>query len=341
MQALYEFILDVYFLFIIFYVEYGLTTNGRKFLDKFQLKNLSEKLKFNVNVTNATISNDLKQFHERTLPHVSKFLYTEGDMFDQSYNKRKLNEIFLQMKFFTVDNIEVTYEYKDISFDHSYSCYFDQKFKKFYLLKTQHYSQSIDTMIQFIINDTIQECQYKRDKLDKYYRKLLTAYSKNQLEQSIIINDNEETKLTWKINENNEEIDENKVEDDIDNDEKDFSTSTNPKLAAEIYDEEETIIPKPKIKQKQIYPQVNINNSNFDINKHDRTNKSTIDNVNQSTTTIRKEHQQLGNVYYSNDLLLCCRKNNYYDRGGSKIVSVSHKSRFWGFPSLPHGRDIA
>jgi hypothetical protein len=279
------------------------------------LKNLSEILKSNVTATNEKSSDDLKQFYEKTLPFISKFLYAETDMFDESYNKRKLKEIFSQMKFFTVDNIEVTYEYKTISFDHVYHCYLDQKFKKFYLLKTLHYSQSIDTMIQFIINDTIKECQYKRDKLDKYYRKLLAAYSKGQLEQSTMDN-NDETKPKCEINGKNKEIDENKVEEeDINNDDTTPDISTNPTLAAEIYNEKEVIIPKSKLQQKQTNPQFNMNRFNSDINIHDKTNKLTTDdnvkNNDQSTVTVGKEYQRPGS-FFSSFIMYIAKK--HYDR---------------------------
>ncbi|CAF4224734.1 unnamed protein product, partial [Rotaria sp. Silwood2] len=111
--------------------EYGLTTNGRKFLDKLQCKNFSEVLKSNVNVTNEKLFDDVQQFYIKTLPFVSNYLYNETDMFDESYDKRKLREIFLQMKFFSVDSVQVTYRYKHISFDHDYHCYLDEKSKKF------------------------------------------------------------------------------------------------------------------------------------------------------------------------------------------------------------------
>ncbi|UJR11943.1 hypothetical protein I4U23_016121 [Adineta vaga] len=272
--------------------EYDLTTNGRKFLDQFQLKNFSEVLKSTVDVTNIKTSDTLKQFYEKTLPFVSKFLFTETDMFDESYNKRKLNEIFSQMKFFTVDNIKVTFNYKDISFDHLYQCYLDEKLKKFYLLNSQHYSQSIDTMIQFIIHDTIKECQYKRDKLDKYYRKLLTAYSKNQLLTNIVNDD--EFKLMWKINENNEEIDENKIEEeeeDTDDSDTDCKRPVVRTLAAEIYDEEEIKIPKSKVKQKSSNSQIN-NNNNLQENTNKQTTDVNLKDNNRSTTIRREEHQR-------------------------------------------------
>ncbi|CAF4222975.1 unnamed protein product, partial [Rotaria sordida] len=255
--------------------EYGLTTKGRKFLDNFQCKNLSEILKSNVNVTNAKQSDDLKQFYTQTLPLVSNYLYNEIDMFDESYNKRKLDKIFSQIKFFTVDSIEVKYEYKNISFDHIYHCYLDQNFKKFYLVQKYHYSQSIDTMIQFIIDDTVKECQYKRDKLDKYYRKLLTDYSNDQLEQNIM-NDLDQSKPIWKININDDEQDETNVVEDINNDDTTSDIHNDSALVDEILNEPKLEIPKSKIKSKQICQQSNMNSSNSNINIHKETNKSTI-----------------------------------------------------------------
>ncbi|CAF4149131.1 unnamed protein product [Rotaria sordida] len=257
--------------------ESSLTMHERKFLDKLQCKNLSEVLKSNVNVTNAKQSDVLKQFYTQTLPFVSNYLYNETDLFDGLYNKRKLNDIVLQMKFFIVDSIEVTFGYNYKSFDHIYHFYLDQKFKKFYLLKIHHYSQSIDTMIQFIINDTVIECQYKRDKLDKYYRKLLAAYSKDQLKQNTT-DDNDESKPV-----------------DIHSD---------LTRVDQILNEEKIVIPKSKLEHKQIYQQSNTNSSSYDIHVHDETNKLTIDDkVNKndsSTTTVRKEYQQ-SDLYHNNE----------------------------------------
>ncbi|CAF1243866.1 unnamed protein product [Rotaria sordida] len=319
--------------------ESGLTIHQRKFLDKLQCKNLSEILKSNVNVTNVKQSDDLKQFYTQTLPFISNYLYNEIDMFDQSYNKRKLNEIFLQMKFFIVDNIEVTYGYNYKSFNHIYHCYLDQKFKKFYLLKTHHYSQSIDTMIQFIINDTVIECQYKRDKLDKYYRKLLTAYSKDQLKQNIT-DDNDDSKPVWIINIDNEEQDENNVIEDIDNDDTKLNIHSDPTRIDQILNEEKIVISKSKSEHKQTYQQSNTKSSSYDIHIHDETNKSTIDDkVNKndsSTTTVQKEHQQPRDLYHNNENVSIEWLNKTSETG----LPYDIKINFIDKPEKPHQIEV-
>ncbi|CAF1346358.1 unnamed protein product [Rotaria sordida] len=315
--------------------ESGLTIHQRKFLDKLQCKNLSEILKSNVNVTNVKQSDDLKQFYTQALPFISNYLYNEIDLFDESYNKRKLNKIFLQMKFFIVDSIEVTYGYNYKSFNHTNHCYLDQKFKKFYLLKTHHYSQSIDTMIQFIINDTVIECQYKRDKLDKYYRKLLTAYSKDQLKQNIT-DDNDDSKPVWILNIDNEEQDENNVIEDIDNDDTKLNIHSDPTRIDQILNEEKIVISKSKSEHKQTYQQSNTKSSSYDIHIHDETNKSTIDDkVNKndsSTTTVQKEHQQPRNLYHNNENVSIEWLNKTSETG----LPYDIKINFIDKPEKPH-----
>lgn len=257
------------------------------------MKNFSDVLKTTVNVTSIKLSNDLKEFYQRTLPYIFKFLYTEIDMFDESYKQRKLNEIFSQMKFFIVDNIQVTYEYKNISFDSNYSCYIDNKLKRFYLLKTQHYSQSIDTIIEFILNDIIQECQYKRDRLHKYYRKLLTAYSKNQLEENIIDNDDDDDdaiKLTWEKEISDQNMDENQEQEE--NNDKDVVLSFDEKRAKAIIEEEEVEDKRPKSTMEQ---------------SQTHSNKSAAVHNKQFTTTERAEHQQSGKLYST------CRKRSIHN----------------------------
>ncbi|CAF3937199.1 unnamed protein product, partial [Rotaria sordida] len=284
--------------------EYGLTTNGRKFLDKLQCKNFSEVLISNVNITNEKLSDDLRQFYIKTLPFISNYLYNQTDMFDESYDKRKLNEIFSHMKFFNVNSIQVTYRYKQISFDHDYDCYLDKKSKKFYLLNTQRYSQSIDTMIQFIIDDTVAECHYKRNKLDKYYKKLLIAYSRNQLEQ-YMIDDHDSSKPIWIIDiDNSDESDDSEDEanlvENINNQDSDEKIVSNSALADKILNEEKILIPKSKSKQKRAYQQydTNVSNSNTDIG--DKASKSIEDsntsNDDQSTNNRENEGHRKENV---------------------------------------------
>lgn len=255
----------------VFCLDYDLTKNGRNFLDRLQCKNLSEVLLTKVKVINEKVSDDLKRFYTKTLPIVSVYLYKEADLLDESYNQRKLNEVFSQMKFFTVDNIEVTYEYKNKSFFQVYHCYVDQKSKRFYLLNKHHYSQSIETMIQFIINDIVQECQYKRDKLDKYYRKLLAAYSNGQLEQNMI-EDNDESTTVWMIDTDKEE---KEVEN---NDNTQTDIHPDPERVDNILNEEQYVIPKPSQSQPHRPPKMNITKPNND----------------QSTMSVQQVHQRPG-----------------------------------------------
>lgn len=248
-----------------------------------------------VNVNNESLSNDLKQFYTKTLPFVSAYLYNENDMFDQSYDKRNLGYIFSQMKFFTVDSIQVTYRYEYISMNHDYDCYVDRKSRKFYLSNKHHYTQSIDTMIQFIIDDSVEECYNKRSKIEKYYRKLLTAFSRNQLEQNVI-NGEDPSKPIWIIDVNGE--DEPNVIETIDKEETNEDMITDSELANQIRNEERILIPKSNSNQTTAGRKPEAYSSVVNTNVIDSTSKSIENNNrisdNQFINHVKKEDYRTG-----------------------------------------------
>ncbi|CAF3046673.1 unnamed protein product [Rotaria sp. Silwood2] len=148
-------------------------------------------------------------------------------------------------------------------------------------------------MIQFVIDDSVKECHQKRSKLDQYYKKLLAAYLRNQLEENMI-NDNDPSKPIWIIDINSE--DKTNVVQNINNDDTDQDIFNDPVLADKILKEEKLLIPKSKSNQKKTYQQSDMNTSNSDINMVDKTSKSTKDNNrsndDQSTSNVRKQHDR-------------------------------------------------
>ncbi|CAF2886533.1 unnamed protein product [Rotaria sp. Silwood2] len=154
-------------------------------------------------------------------------------------------------------------------------------------------------MIQFVIDDSVKECHQKRSKLDQYYKKLLAAYLRSQLEENMM-NDNDPSKPIWTIDINSEENDDSEdktnVVQNINNDDTDQDIFNDPVLADKILKEEKLLIPKSKSNQKKTYQQSDMNTSNSDINMVDKTSKSTKDNNrsndDQSTSNVRKEHDR-------------------------------------------------
>ncbi|CAF3282515.1 unnamed protein product [Rotaria sp. Silwood2] len=212
-------------------------------------------------------------------------------MFDESYDKRKLSEIFSQMKFFNVVSIQVTYGYEKILIDYDYDCYVEKKSKRFYLLNKYHYSYSIDTVIKFIIDDTVAECHHKRDKLQKYYKKLLGAYAKNQLEQNIV-NDRDSLKPIWIIDidngdESNNGEDAVKLEENINDQDSDTDIVLDSALADKILNEEKILIPKSKQKTSS----QSTNTSNLDTNINSTTSKSTGQSSTSSDDQLRNNQE--------------------------------------------------
>ncbi|CAF4759067.1 unnamed protein product [Rotaria sp. Silwood2] len=154
-------------------------------------------------------------------------------------------------------------------------------------------------MIQFVIDDSVKECHQKRSKLDQYYKKLLAAYLRSQLEENMM-NDNDPSKPIWTIDINSEENDDSEektnVVQNINNDDTDQDIFNDPVLADKILKEEKLLIPKSKSNQKKTYQQSDMNTSNSDINMVDKTSKSTKDNNrsndDQSTSNVRKQHDR-------------------------------------------------